>query len=146
MRQSLRIEAGSYPCLSIPWPATAWKGTPICSSKVPAWVGLLTQLRNLAVRPFGLKVGAEPDAPPESRIGIFPLISQAQGRVVLGLDDRHLDFRLLVEVNDLGAGRQQVAVSTIVKTHNLLGRTYLAIIMPFHRIIAPAMLAQVLIK
>jgi hypothetical protein len=112
----------------------------------PRWVGLLTQLRNLAVRPFGLKPGAEPDAPPESKIGIFPLISQAQGRVVLGLDDRHLDFRLLVEVDDLGAGRQEVAVSTIVKTHNLLGRTYLAIIMPFHRIIAPAMLAQVLIN
>jgi len=112
----------------------------------PRWVDLLTRLRNLAVRPFGLKPGLGPDAPPEGRIGIFPLLSQAHGRVVLGLDDRHLDFRILVEVNDLGAGRQEVAASTIVKTHNLLGRTYLAIVKPFHRIIVPAMLAQVLIK
>jgi len=112
----------------------------------PRWVGLLTQLRNLAVRPFGLKAGAEPDAPPESRIGIFPLISQAQGRVVLGLDDRHLDFRVLVEVRELGMGRQEVAASTVVKTHNWLGRAYLAIVKPFHRIIVPAMLAQILIK
>jgi len=114
--------------------------------RTPLWVGRLTALRNLAVRPFGLKTGADPDAPPESRIGIFPLISQAHGKVVLGLDDRHLDFRILVEVNDLGAGRQEVAASTIVKTHNLFGRTYLAIVKPFHRIIVPAVLAQVLIK
>lgn len=112
----------------------------------PRWVGRLTQLRNLAVRPFGLKTGLGPDAPPEGRIGIFPLISQAPGRVVLGLDDRHLDFRILVEVNELGAGRQEVAASTIVKTHNLLGRTYLAIVKPFHRIIVRALLAQLLIR
>ncbi|MET2830159.1 DUF2867 domain-containing protein [Mesorhizobium shangrilense] len=114
--------------------------------RAPRWISRLTQLRNLAVRPFGLKTGAEPDMLPESRIGIFPLISQAPGRVVLGLDDRHLDFRMLVEVKDLGAGRQEVAVSTIVKTHNLLGRMYLAVVKPFHRIIVPAMLAQVLTK
>jgi hypothetical protein len=50
----------------------------------------------------------------------------------------------LVEVEELGAGRQEVAVSTAVKTHNLLGRVYLALVKPFHRIIVPAMLAQVL--
>ncbi|TPM30205.1 DUF2867 domain-containing protein [Mesorhizobium sp. B2-3-4] len=115
-------------------------------ARTPRWVGRLTQLRNLAVGPLGLKTGADPGAPPESRIGIFPLISQAQGKVVLGLDDWHLDFRVLVEVADLGAGRQEVAASTIVKTHNLFGRAYLAIIKPFHRMIVPAMLAQVLAK
>ncbi len=114
--------------------------------RTPRWVSRLMLLRNLAVRPFGLKTGPEPDAPPESRIGIFPLISQAPGRVVLGLDDRHLDFRILVEVNELGAGRQEVAASTIVKTHNLLGRAYLAVVKPFHRINVPAMLAQVLVR
>jgi hypothetical protein len=30
-----------------------------------------------------------------------------------------------------------------VLTHNLLGRTYLAIIRPFHRLVVPAMLRQV---
>ncbi|RVA61432.1 DUF2867 domain-containing protein, partial [Mesorhizobium sp. M7A.F.Ca.CA.001.11.2.1] len=39
-----------------------------------------------------------------------------------------------------------VAATTIVKTHNWLGRAYLAIIMPFHRIVVPAMLAQILAK
>ncbi|MFD1982172.1 DUF2867 domain-containing protein [Mesorhizobium newzealandense] len=100
--------------------------------RTPRWVGRLMALRNLAVRPFRLKTGLEPAVLPDGRIGIFPLISQVPGKVVLGLDDRHLDFRVLVEVRELGMGRQEVAASTVVKTHNWLGRAYLAIVKPFH--------------
>jgi hypothetical protein len=39
--------------------------------------------------------------------------------------------------------RQQVTATTLVRTHNLLGRSYLAIILPFHKLIARAMLRQV---
>ena len=42
----------------------------------------------------------------------------------------------------MGAG-QQVTATTLVKTHNWLGRTYLAIILPFHRLVVRAMLRQV---
>ena len=38
---------------------------------------------------------------------------------------------------------QRVTATTLVLTHNLLGRTYLAIILPFHRLIVRAMLRQV---
>ncbi len=114
--------------------------------RTPLWIGWLIMLRNFAVWPFRLKTGLDPTSPPEGRVGIFPLISRSRGKVVLGLDDRHLDFRVLVEVKELGMGRQEIAASTIVKTHNLLGRIYLAFVKPFHRIIVPAMLAQVLVK
>ena len=77
---------------------------------------------------------------------MFPVISQSAAQVVLGLNDRHLDFRVLVEVEELGMGQQAVTASTAVRTHNLLGRVYLAIVKPFHRIIVPAMLAQVMAK
>jgi Protein of unknown function (DUF2867) len=40
-------------------------------------------------------------------------------------------------------GVRQVTATTLVKTHNWFGRTYLAIIMPFHRLIVPALLRQV---
>ncbi|WP_348626173.1 DUF2867 domain-containing protein [Mesorhizobium sp. LNHC252B00] len=39
--------------------------------RTPRWVGRLTALRNLAVRPFGLKTGHEPAVLPAGRIGIF---------------------------------------------------------------------------
>ncbi|GAA4123833.1 DUF2867 domain-containing protein [Aminobacter aganoensis] len=109
----------------------------------PAWIGRLMMLRNLLVRPFGLKTG-HGDLPPKQKlVGMFPVISEAPERMVLGLDDRHLDFRLLVEVRELGAGRQEVSATTLVRPHNRFGRIYLAVVMPFHRIIVPAMLARV---
>jgi Protein of unknown function (DUF2867) len=76
-------------------------------------------------------------------IGIFPIIDRKPERLTLGINDRHLDFRLLVDVKDIGGGRQSVTASTVVKTHNRLGRIYLAVVKPFHRVIVPAMLAKV---
>jgi hypothetical protein len=111
--------------------------------RTPGWITMLMAMRNFIVRPFGLKTELGSTAFRDA-IGLFPVVDKSASRVVLGFDDRHLDFRVLVEVEELGAGRQEVAVSTAVKTHNLLGRAYLALVKPFHRIIVPAMLAQVL--
>jgi Protein of unknown function (DUF2867) len=111
----------------------------------PSWINVLLRLRTILVRPFGLKPGENP-APEKANagnIGIFPILDKTQHRLTLGMNDRHLDFRLLVDVNDLGNGRQLVTASTVVKTHNRLGRIYLAIVKPFHRIIVPAMLANI---
>ncbi len=47
-----------------------------------------------------------------------------------------------MDVASSGHG-QRVTATTLVLTHNLLGRTYLAIILPFHRLVVRAMLRQV---
>lgn len=108
----------------------------------PSWIGVLMALRNVMVRPFGLKTRDEDLAPELERKGMFPVLDQSERRMVLGLDDRHLDFRLLVELTELGDGRQEVSATTLVKPHNRLGRIYLALVLPFHKIIVPAMLAR----
>ena len=110
----------------------------------PEWVSCLMALRNFLVRPFHLKTDVDARRASASRIGFFPVLSQSPTEVVLGLDDRHLDFRVSVEVRELGGGRQEISASTAVKPHNLFGRTYLAVVKPFHRVIVPAMLEQVL--
>ena len=74
-------------------------------------------------------------------IGIFPVLSETPERLVAGFNDHHLDFRVVVDVAAADAG-QQVTTTTLVLTHNLLGRAYLAVILPFHRLIARAMLRQ----
>ncbi len=74
-------------------------------------------------------------------IGIFPVLSETPDRLVAGFNDSHLDFRVVVDVATCRAAGQHVTVTTLVRTHNWLGRTYLAIILPFHRLIAPALAA-----
>ena len=110
--------------------------------RAPRWISRLMRLRNFLTGPLGLKPGAESGATAGKMIGVFPVLDQSADRIVLGLDDQHLDFRLLVDVADLGLAGQVVTASTLIRTHNALGRLYLAVVKPFHRIIVPAMLAQ----
>jgi hypothetical protein len=98
-------------------------------------------LRHRLVAPFGLKTRA-PNESGADIIGLFPVVSQTPDRLVAGFNDKHLDFRLVVDVAAAGQS-QSVTATTLVLTHNLLGRAYLAIIMPFHRLIVRALLRQV---
>ncbi|WP_454615715.1 DUF2867 domain-containing protein [Bradyrhizobium cenepequi] len=106
------------------------------------WIEALLRLRNLIVAPFGLKASGEGDRAAHGMVGIFPVLSETPERLVAGFNDSHLDFRVVVDVS-AHAGRQEVTATTLVRTHNWLGRTYLAIILPFHRLIVAAMLRQV---
>ena len=104
------------------------------------WIDALLTLRNCLVAPFGLKTAAP--AGSSDLIGIFPVVSETPTRLVAGFDDIHLDFRVVVDVIAADDSRR-VTATTLVLTHNWLGRTYLAVILPFHRLIVPAMLRQV---
>jgi Protein of unknown function (DUF2867) len=121
---------------------TAPAATVLAFGNAPGWINGLLRLRNALVSPFGLQAGEKTKKPFVEKAGIFPVLEATPHRVVLGLDDRHLDFRLLVDVKDAGEGMQTVTASTLVRTHNAFGRTYLAFVKPFHRIIVPAMLRQ----
>jgi hypothetical protein len=107
-------------------------------TRQPGWISGLMKLRNFVVAPLGLKTPTHTQTIVADSIGPFPVISETPQRLVAGFDDKHLDFRVIVDV----AGRE-ITATTLVMTHNLLGRVYLATIMPFHRIIVPAMLRQV---
>jgi hypothetical protein len=108
----------------------------------PRWILALMTLRDLFVAPFGLKTAQTARRSSTNRVGMFPVLSETPRRIVAGLDDRHLDFRVVVDVADSGGGRR-VTATTLVLTHNLLGRVYLAIILPFHRLIVRSMLRQI---
>lgn len=110
-------------------------------ARAPRWVDALVVLRNIIVAPFGLKTSGAERAPRDI-IGIFPVVSETPERLVAGFNDKHLDFRVVVDVATSGQ-RQSITATTLVLTHNWLGRTYLAIIMPFHRLVVRAMLQQV---
>ena len=48
----------------------------------------------------------------------------------------------MIDVAAESAG-QQVTATTLVRTNNWLGRSYLTLILPFHRLVARALLKQV---
>ena len=107
----------------------------------PPWINGLMALRNRITGLFGLKAGVRPPASAaHGSVGIFPVLAESPEEMLMGLDDRHLDFRVAVTVQPAAAGAQQITVTTVVHTHNLLGRIYLTVIMPFHRLIARSML------
>jgi hypothetical protein len=114
----------------------------------PSWIGWLTNVRDAIVACFGLKtakhlatLSGEGHA---DRIGIFKVYSKSDTEIVLGEDDKHLDFRLSVlrtpDLSPLLGG--QLIVSTVVHCHNLLGRAYLSVIAPFHRQVVKASLRR----
>lgn len=101
-------------------------------SGFPKWTYPLLYIRQVLVFPFGLKgVDSKPDT---DRLGIFPVVSQTARQLVGGFDDRHLDFRIVVDLSD-GSLVQVVRLTTVIRRHNQLGRAYLAMVLPFHRLI-----------
>ncbi|QPC86562.1 DUF2867 domain-containing protein [Mesorhizobium sp. NBSH29] len=108
----------------------------------PAWTKPLLLLRNLVVLPLGLK-GAN-RLPRRDMVGIFPVVSETPARFVGGFDDRHLDFRVIVDLSPAGPERQRIKLTTMIRRHNIAGRVYLAAVMPFHRAIIRSALKRLM--
>lgn len=129
---AFRVEVGS----------TAVNAREACTRMVlhgPRWIDALIRLRNILVTPFGLKVSGEGAPAPGGLIGLFPVLSETPELLVAGFNDSHLDFRIVVDVSGDAASRH-VTLTTLVQTHNLLGRTYLTLIKPFHKLVARSMM------
>jgi hypothetical protein len=107
----------------------------------PPWVRMLMAIRNAIVAPFGVKSSGVHSAEEMDMIGIFPIVSQFERQVVLGFDDRHLDFRAVIDVSD-DDGQTLVSATTLVRRKILFGKIYLAVITPFHNLIVATMLAK----
>lgn len=111
-------------------------------SGFPWWADALMRIRNRVVGLFGLKPAAPAAGDEAAMIGIFPIVHNTPRQVVLGFDDRHLDFRIVVDIANDGADWQTVSVTTLVWRKILLGRLYIAVITPFHKLIVSTTLAS----
>ena len=104
------------------------------------WIRLLLRLRDALVAGFRVKTTQEVRraaiADNAERIDFFRILARSDRELILGEDDRHLDFRLsmLLRARPDGSGDELVA-TTVVRCHNALGRVYLALIARFHRLV-----------
>ncbi len=70
------------------------------------------------------------------------MVLRSPERVVIGFDDRHLDFRIVIDAAQGDSGTD-IRATTLVRPRNLGGRIYLAMVMPFHKRIVPSMLNRI---
>ncbi|MEC3947908.1 DUF2867 domain-containing protein [Sphingobium sp. HWE2-09] len=101
------------------------------------WVQGLLFVRDGVVRFLGLQtIGDLREANPVGdRIDFFPILSAHSTEIIVGEDDKHLDFRISVLEIKMPDGGRQLVITTAVRCHNRLGHAYLAVIRPFHRLI-----------
>lgn len=104
-------------------------------AEMPGWVAGLMRLRNFIVGFVGLK-GAGPgaDADQGRSIGGFPIVRETPEKLILGFNDWHLDFRIVVEATPQPSGTA-ISLTTLVRRKHWFGRIYIAVITPFHILI-----------
>jgi hypothetical protein len=111
--------------------------------KSPAWVEMLTALRDILVKPFGLKTGDEIRA---ERYGDYefdfaPVLYRSDQEIVMGMNDRHLYFRMSV-LKVAQNENSQLFLTTVVRFNNVGGRIYFGLIRLFHGLIVRTMLKR----
>ncbi|GAB1856487.1 DUF2867 domain-containing protein [Flavobacteriaceae bacterium MHTCC 0001] len=110
----------------------------------PKWVSALMRFRNVLVKKIGLKTemakSFNKNFNPGDTIGFFKIFSIADDEVILGADDKHLDFR--VSVYNSKALKNNIKVTTLVAYNNSFGKIYMGIIKPFHVLVVKRMVKQ----
>ncbi|NRR32898.1 DUF2867 domain-containing protein [Oxalobacteraceae bacterium] len=119
----------------------------------PPWVSVLLRIRDALVSLFGLKTTSQLGRASGQRVGFFRIYATSAREIILGEDDSHLDFRASLLVQPAGGaadganvganlGEPLLVLTTVVNCHNWLGRAYITIIAPFHRMVVRANLRR----
>jgi hypothetical protein len=114
----------------------------------PQWATGLMALRNRIVAPLGLKTGpmnapgnARRDPQVGDRLGLFAVFAVSDDELVVGVDDLHLDVRVSV-LKLWRGGQPRYVLSTVVRTHNGLGRLYMLPVGRIHPLIVRSMMRR----
>jgi len=111
---------------------------------VPKWIEFLLKIRNAIVKLFGLKTEKPEDFNTNFRvggyIGFFKIYSIEDCEIILGADDKHLNFR--VSIYNSKEEQFNIKVTTLVEYNNRFGRIYMAVVKPFHHVIVKIMVKQ----
>ena len=125
-------------------------------TSAPKWTAQLFELRNKIVSVFGLKTPGKNIDRKElldnfncetgEKIGLFTVYNINENEVILGEDDKHLDFRISIykETKPYDEGKKYLTLSTTVQFNNWFGKLYFLTVKPFHKLIVPRMLKGII--
>jgi hypothetical protein len=100
----------------------------------PKWVNWLMNMRNSIAGVFGLKTNSKTK---EGQAIYFTVIEKNENEIVMGENDKHLNFRVSVFID---RANTFVYLTTIVHFNNFFGIVYFIPVKPFHKIIVKSML------
>jgi hypothetical protein len=118
----------------------------------PPWVMFLLRIRNVIASLFRLKTGdgaaVEDDlarftGERGQSVAGFEVFGSSPAELLMGADDRHLDFRLSFFLERSG-DRYTISAATTVRFNGRSGRVYFFFVGPFHRIIMPAIIRRMI--
>jgi len=112
---------------------TAWANAVFHPMNMPRVVQTLLRARDTMARPFKLRTGSVSEPPATG----FPQLDSSNNALLLGMDDRHLDFRVVLHV-----GQARVTVTTLVRINNWFGHCYWAVVRFFHPFITRSCLRR----
>jgi hypothetical protein len=109
----------------------------------PKWLQWLFRLRDILVRPFGLKGGSGDDFLKQfprtvragGNYGFVDIPAKNDNETVMQLSDRHLTAKLSAHIAPIANNQLKISIITAVHYHNLFGKVYFFIICPFHKFI-----------
>jgi hypothetical protein len=119
----------------------------LLATSAPRWAEYLMWVRDRIVSLIGLHT-TRPRAPSLTcashlqsgdMVGMFRVFARSDDEILLGADDRHLDFRASMLVQR-DASRSSAVLTTVVHFNNSLGRAYFFVVRPFHRLIVTSLL------
>jgi hypothetical protein len=125
-----------------------------CFSALSAgWIDALFKLRSILVKPFNLKTPPEESSikltyekiVPGGKVAFFDVLDVSPTEVLMCIKDSHLNAYLSIDLIQNGKIKT-LAASTTVEFNNSLGKIYLAVIKPFHKLLIKTMLRKVAIE
>ncbi|MDD2793674.1 MAG: DUF2867 domain-containing protein [Sediminibacterium sp.] len=80
------------------------------------------------------------------QLGLFKIFDKTADEIILGEDDKHLNFRVSLFIDKQAEKRTDInlIISTTVKFNNWFGRIYFLPVRPFHKLIVPTMLKGII--
>ncbi|MBF04101.1 MAG: hypothetical protein CMP76_12470 [Flavobacterium sp.] len=122
----------------------------------PKWVSALLSLRNRIVKVLGLKTSqnsknkeeliANLKGVPNEQIGLFKIFESSPNEIVMGEDDKHLNFRVSLFLDSFSSHHElkNIIITTTVQFNNIFGKLYFLPVKPFHHQIVPSILKGII--
>ncbi|MDD5283472.1 MAG: DUF2867 domain-containing protein [Bacteroidales bacterium] len=124
----------------------------------PKWADFLMSIRDKIVGLFGLKTASTISEEERNHVvlkfeegeqlNIFKLYSKSESELIMGDDDKHLNFRvsLLLDSTDVDSKKKKILITTVVTYRNWLGKIYFIPVKPFHTLIVKETMKRMIQK